>query len=298
MEKDINMVKARLIDMKGLYVRGHAKEIYLPLTADIRGFWGLKVIVSEEAPSKVVKNFKGLVSDLAMLEPGKKLHEYTERTKRAIMECVERTKRLGGIERGLAFVNRYLYVNKDFIKDALATLVQEGKSEGSIGIIEALIIDEGYMDVYKECGKIEVGNNKTDKLKKRITTLARFYDHVLVLTGAAVHLPRSPEELKFGKGRGKPYTLFQTPFTRALHFVLTHHENPELVDEYVGAYVGFVGRVVEAFARQEPFEVAVVRASNYLDAFKESLPITNSSPEDNVLRRSVLALWMLLETLR
>jgi hypothetical protein len=294
-EDEVAEIRDQLVVAVDSLIRGHTERIYLPLTTDIRGFAGLKTLLRDGGdPGRVVENFRELIGDLVRPR-WVKLPSYSKVVEDAIARCAEVAGyRLGESWRGLAFVNKYLYVDNAFIRDAVVTLIQGVRYRGGKDIMETMIVDEGYTLAYEECRRIKVGGGRGDVLEGRFSALAHIYDNIFVLTGVATHQPCSPGELT---GRSKSRTLFVTPFARGFYFVLGHPESQRALDDYVEAYTGFVARVVEGFARGERFETVAVSVSRYLNEFKGRISI-NTSPDDNALRRSVLVLWRLLEGLR
>jgi len=293
-EKEIKLMISRSLESLR---EGKSTKIYLPLTTSLEGLGGLSVIISEE-PSETINNFRQLIYDVVQWTYP--IIQYNESTMKAISRCLEEAEILYREDKekgkGLAFVNKYLYLNKDFVKNAIELLIQEYKYSGSIAILKSLIVSDSYTDLYKRCGKIQVGKSKSDVLNKRFHTVARFYDNLLILMGAAIHEPRSPEELIRGRGR-KSYTLFVSPFAPSLRFIITHHDVPQIEDYlnyYVDAYTGFVGIVANDFFNRELFGRTIAKVDEYLNMFKRKIPIT-VSPDDTSLQRSVSVLLKLLK---
>lgn len=269
-------------------VRGAYTDIYLPPAYPLKGFSGLEVIFSTN-PQQVFLNIKMLIQEMMRLEHPKYVHEPT------VNKCIGAIKGILGDAEALYFVNKYLSINREFFKEILNILDYQGVINGAIGAIQISILRSkksvDYERAYTVCGHVKVGESEEDIALKRIYAIARFYDNLLIIIGAASHEPSSLKELKFGKGRSMPYTLYATPFTKALYYVLSVGEG---LDDYIEVYKGFVKRIVMGYInKKDPVEVSIL-CSEYLKQYE----YIGVNTDERFVRNSMMALWRLLNEIR
>ena len=279
-DKEEQIVRELLAEHVRGFISGRYNVVYLPQVLHLRGFGGLALVVAE-TPERTLSNLRRLILDIATLNDPIPVHM------ESVEKCVERARVILGDEsQALGFAQKYLMINKEILREILRILYQDTKINGTISAFESLAISEGLGKLYAECRKVKVG---TSSVSKRIQALARFYDNILVISGAASHEPRTIGELRFGKGRRASYTLFSTPFTKALYYILN---DPSKIDDYIAAYISFTAYVVKSYIENIDFELVVKNASLRLEEYKQ----INVDTEDNTqLRRTILILWKLLD---
>jgi len=121
-------------------------------------------------------------------------------------------------------------------------------------------------------------------------TIARFFDNMLIIVGAASHEPFTINELnfeEFGRGRKPFYTLLETPFTRALKHILEMNTG---VDKYVEAYKKFIEYVVRSYINEEDPDAIINSIINRMKEYER----INVDVEVKILRNSIRSLWKLL----
>lgn len=296
-KSDGKMNKVSLSDEEGIlrvlanfirdFMKGTFSSIYLPQAYPLRGFGGLEVIFKVQDPEQIFSMIKEIIFKIMKSTEPLYAHEDT------INKCLSIAKKtLSSDAKALDFVITYFTINKGLFKEVIDILYSKGRIKGAWEAIETSLLEsEEYSRAYNECRRVKVGSSKDDIAVKRVYGIARFYDNLLIITGAASHEPSSFEEIKFGRGRRMPYTLCATPFTRALSYVLSVGEG---LDVYIESYKGFIRRVVKGFIGGLDPEVIVNQCSNYLEQYKQ----INIDTDERVVRNSVRILWKLLSEIK
>lgn len=287
-----NIIKSLAKFVKSIW-KGENQHIYLPIAWPLKGFGGLEEILNRNSQSldsqEVLTSMKKLIIDLINLNRPYIIHRET------FDKCRDAAKEIMGESKGdvvLAFINKYFTINKDLFREVLNILYTKTRIKGVWEAIEISILRfKEYSKIYEVCKNIRVGSSKDDTAVKRMYAIARFYDNLLIITASAAHEAESFEELKFGKGRRSSYTLYPTPFTKALNYVLDKGVG---VDDYVEAYEGFVRTIIEGYInKRSPEEIVGL----CLDSLKQYKHI-DVSTDEKVIRPSVEILLKILDEIQ
>jgi len=285
-DEEEEKVIRKLADYLRDYINHRISEIYLPLAWPLRGFGGLRILTSRaKTSSEVYAILRELITEFA------ELSEPIFTSIESIKKCMSVAREILGDEtRALDFVRKYLSINRWLFKEILGVL-EEGRIFGTIECMERLVMGRiDYEEAYVECRKIRLGENKNDTIAKRIQGIARFFDNLLIIVGAASHEPHSLGEKRFGRGRRHSYTLLPTPFTSALRYVLN---TPSKIGDYIEAYNEFIRRTVDSFMKRiEPITATSI-ISSYLRDYRH---INIDLRKERVIT-AVRVLWRLLEVL-
>lgn len=258
--------------------------IYLPLTAELTGFRATWLFLQDkDSADAVYAEIKNLLEDLVKLEVPIPVH------RASIEKCVEAVS-FHMMDKAATFTSRYLSVNRLTIIQILDLLDYLKKSQGVRELVEAAIVYNRLTDVYERCKGIRLTVSKHDTLAKRLYALFRTYDNLLVILGAAAHQPLSFREMKFHRGRSGSYTLFSTPLTRSLKFILTRISLSDVAD-YVSALRDLVQVAVSSV--HEDLVLASTRAKRVLESYRH----IDVDTSDDIIRRTIVVVRHLLSTL-
>lgn len=282
-EEEVRELRNKLRTWLGALKRGEGVA-YLPFTAEPKGFRSAWLFLrSEEKAEDVYVKIKALIEEIAGLRVPIPIHN------KSIEKCIEITP-LSKKDKAVMFTSKYLSLNRLTIIQILDMLAYYGGFGGTISLLQRAITLEKLDDVYEGCKNVIVGGSKYDIVIKRLHALARMYDNLFVILGAAAHEPIRYGEMRFHRGRSEPYTLLATPFTRGLQFVLTYASTND-INDYVSALREFTSIVIRSF--NEDLTLATVKAKKALENYRH----INLDISEDLLRRTMTTLRWLLSTL-
>jgi len=219
------------------FKQGIYSTIYVPPLYPLEGFEYhlIPIINSYNKPEDIYIRFTNLLKELQELrEP-----LYTEGHKKAALKCIEVAKPIYG-EKVYSFVNKYVNLNKTVLIDIVRKLIENNSIAGCTSAIEEVFEEENYGEIYRLCKKIKLGKNKHDIFRRRIISLGRTYDGILIFLGVASNY----EPAKTIREEHRSYLLLRTPFTRAFINVMLRNIQ---VEDYVEAYKDFIECVVKTY---------------------------------------------------
>lgn len=220
------------------FKQGIYSTIYVPPLYPLKGFEYhlIPIINSYNKPEDIYIRFTNLLKELQELrEP-----LYKEGHKKAALKCIEVAKPIYG-EKVYSFVNKYVNLNKTILIDIVRKLIENNSIAGCTSAIQEVFEEENYDEIYRLCEEIKLGRGENNDFKRRIISLGRTYDGILIFLGVASNY--EPARI-IRKKEYRSYLLLRTPFTRAFINVMLRNIQ---VEDYVKAYKDFIECVVKTY---------------------------------------------------
>jgi hypothetical protein len=249
----------RIMELLSNYINGFKSgnytTTYIPLAYPIKDFaYHLKAVLENdnERPEKIYIILTRLLKEFQVL----KTPIHLESLRKATSLFIDVAKPYG--KKAYEFVDRYMAINKETLIDIARILIEHGSIQGCIDAIRSSFEDRGYTDL-SQLLELKVGKHKDDKLIKRIYSIARYYDSILIIFGAACHYARADKLRK----QYASHILTRTPFTRTFIDVLLGNVS---VKDYIEAYKNFVECVASNYPA--PLSYVVSRCAERLAEWK------------------------------
>jgi hypothetical protein len=229
---------------------GSFSTIYVPFSYPLDGFENhLKPVVGDcKHPEEVYLRLATLLKELQSLRTPLRTKAYEN-----IIEEVDRARPSYG-EKVYDFVDRYLTINRKTLVDIVRILDEHGSLLGCISAIESSLQEQGYEDM-RYLLDLRMGSHKDDTLRRRLYAIARLYDGLLIMLGAAYHYDRGRRLRK----RYTSYVLVRSPFSQAFINLVLGSISAE---DYIKALRSFIELAVQL--SRDPLEYAVSRCSEQL----------------------------------
>jgi len=293
--KDESKVFSKLADFIKGFRRGVYPTVYLPFAHPLLGLGGLEELLNlSNSPEDAYHNVARLIEEL------KSFKHIVD--KKSFEKCLVIAEELLGGE-AIGFVERYLTINTNLFMDILDFLYIRGSVYGSIEAYESSVIvfsmrlphlSSRLLEAYQRCMKAESsgGSKRSDReIRKRKYGISRFFDNILVIVGAAAHTPATLGQLKFGRGRHASYTLYATPFTRALRHVI---DSTFRVESYIEGLKRFTEFTIQSFLEgRDP--IGIVKPSLELLNRYKHIGVESS---ERAAYNTINALWNLLSNMK
>jgi hypothetical protein len=241
--------------LKG-FRKGSFSTIYVPLSYPLDGFENhLKPLLEncKYPPEEVYLKLTTLLKELQSLKTPFRTKAYG-----SIIEKVDKARPSHG-EKVYNFVDRYMTINRKTLVDIVRILNEHGSVSGCISAIESSFQEQGYEDMHYLLD-LRMGDHKDDTLRKRLYAIARLYDGLLVMLGAAYHYDRGRRLRK----RYSSYVLMQSPFSQAFIDLVLGSVSAE---DYIKAFRSFIEHAIRLST--DPLEYAVSRCGEQLAEWRK-----------------------------
>ncbi|MCC6021468.1 MAG: hypothetical protein LM577_08940 [Thermoproteaceae archaeon] len=279
LRREISEILARTVtDFK----RGRLSTVYLPPAYPLDGFeYALAPVISEN-PEETYARLAALLGELA----GRARYMH-ERWREAAEKCVETAAIEDSKTRD--FVWTLLSINKEMLLHIAKQIAYPTRMgvEGAITAIYEFIMLNNCAPVFLKCKDIPLGRSRQDKWSKRLFAVARVYDGLLVILGAAFHWDLA-KILRHRFRRYESYSLRPTVFTRMfIHALLGNVK----VENYISAYRDFVECITSLSER--PAEVIASHCAEVLNRWRAAGAMT----DDFLVRAVTYTLYDLINSI-